>query len=144
MLYVWWFKAFKLMLTNPTECAKTKTFHKLVYQAKCLKIIPPIDTKSTTEKASVMGFYKTLVASNIPIVPLKDILERTSQNGLVSCDCGTYLKRGWCKHSFAFAMDRKIITGYPANMNPISTLKEGKKKPGRFPHATIGGALIIE
>ena len=121
------FKAFKLMLKNPAEYAKTKTFHELVYQAKCLKIIRPIDTKSTAEKASVMGLYKTLVACNIPIISIKEVFEKTSQNGLVSCDCGTYLKRGWCKQSFAFAMDRKIITGYPANMNPISTLKEGKK-----------------
>jgi hypothetical protein len=137
------FKAFKAMLENPIEFSKGRSFHDLTFQSKCFHIMCPLETANSFDKAAVLGLHQMLVASNIPVISFEDLCLRDTKNGLVSCDCSTYLSRGWCKHSFAFALERKIITGYPQSMNPTSTLL-GKKKPCRIANATICGALMFE
>ena len=138
------FKCFKLMLKDPTAFSTNKRFHVLAHQCACLHIIRPIEMIHSMDLAAVVGLHKMLILSGVPVISLEELSSRTTKDGLVSCDCGIYLKRGWCKHVCTIAMDRKIITGFPGKMNPISTLPGGKKTAGRFKNATIGGALIFE
>ena len=121
------FKSFKGILKNPIQFIKGRFFHDLTFQCKFFHIMCPIETAKPCDKAEVLRLHQMLVASNIPAIAFNDLCKRDTKNGLVSCDCSTYLSRGWCKHSFVFAMERKIITGYPQSMNPTSTLQEKKR-----------------
>lgn len=39
--------------------------------------------------------------------------------GLMSCSCSCFLHRAWCIHACVCAFKRRIIQGYPANMDPL-------------------------
>ena len=114
------------MIKNPIQFSKGIFFHDLTFQSKCFYIMCPLDTANSFDKAAVLGLHQMLVASNIPVTSFEDLCQRDTKDGLVSCDCSTYLSCRWCKRWFTFAMQRKIITGYPQSMNPTSTLV-GKK-----------------
>jgi hypothetical protein len=69
----------------------------------------------------------------------KEIVELDLDNGLVSCDCWTYLHYAWCYHSCLIAFSHGIIKRFPTKLDPRPLFKASQK--GCPSTAKKGGVL---
>lgn len=81
-----------------------------------------------------------ILNSGYDVIPMAAIVEK-GNDGLVSCDCSTYLHYAWCYHACSIAMHRKIIIKFPPNMDPSSSFAGKGNGRGRPSSARRGGAL---
>ena len=71
----------------------------------------------------------------------------------LSCDFPLHLRRSVCHHSYAHALDRGMMSGYPPQCSAVSTLRkkddngtslDTSSNKGRNKKATFGGAFLKE
>jgi hypothetical protein len=129
------------MVRSPENHGDTP-FDTLVKNTFPYRIMRPLPSANSKTKQAICQLHAMLTHNGIPMIPLEELLTRGRRDGLVACDCPTYLRRGWCKHSYASALDRGIILGYPTSMDPRPTTNRATAGCPR--NATRGGALLFE
>ena len=58
-----------------------------------------------------------------------DALVQKGTSGLMSCGCDMWLQFTWCKHACVDALRKKIITGFPPNLDPTVLQKRKQGRP---------------
>lgn len=120
---------FKMMFKDPGEFCDDRPFDELCNWTKMVHLLRPLNPAVGANMIkAVTSVWRTLRNSGVPVIELEELLERRSSDQcLVCCDCDTYQQRAWCRHTCATAMDRGIVTGYPAFKDP-RTLAAAPKK----------------
>jgi nitrogen regulatory protein PII-like uncharacterized protein len=102
--------------------------------------IRPIDPNDSYDSWNAVVTLQTVLDSNgYDIMECKEIVELDLDNGLVSCDCWTYLHYAWCYHSCSIAFSRGIIKCFPTKLDPRPLFKASQK--GCPSTAKKGGVL---
>jgi hypothetical protein len=105
------------------------SFDQLITLSKQFHLMTPLVFESEAETLAVTSFLALLKRMGMKPISLED-LQAKRQDGLMACRCPSYLKNAWCKHSMAFAIDRKIIQ-FPKYKDPTLIMKVGGKPGGK-------------
>lgn len=128
------------MYKRPDTFVQGRDFDALTRWSRKFHLMKPLlPGVSLGQDLAVASLHEMLESNGIGIVCLDVLMNIKDVNKcLMSCDCGTYLMRGWCKHAYGIARQRGIINGYPLTKDPRKTrvMKKGRKK-----NAKRGGAL---
>jgi hypothetical protein len=114
-------------------------FEEMVEWQSKFCVLRPINPNDSEEAMALVKTWRTILHSHDYEIMETDEIAALGVEGLVSCDCSTYLHYCWCYHACSTAFHRKIITSYPPNLDPRPQF-EGSKK-GRPAKAKKGVAL---
>ena len=117
-------------------------FEDIVDWYQSFHIIRPINTADPSGASRVKDLHNMLSYNGFQVIPLKELLLRNRTNGLVMCDCGTYLHYAWCQHVMAIAYKRGIITSF--QVGALDPSVHTKKQIGQTKKAQKGGALDFD
>jgi len=80
----------------------------------------------------LQNLYSRLHDSGLLLMEFED-LQKLGIKGLMSCSCSKFLHRAWCIHSCVDAFKKKIIVGYPTQMDPSNQKPKRGRPTGRLP-----------
>jgi hypothetical protein len=120
---------YKELLLNHERVCNDWTFDAIVEALGHFHLMRPIMVQTSKDRIAIQNFLHVLDRCGLKPIPVEHLITKGYQ-GLLSCHCPVYLKHTWCKHAFCYAMCRGIITAYPRNMHPKSSvnIRHGRQK----------------
>ena len=106
-------------------------FLALAFMFHVLMPVPGNNTGSETkENMALQHLIHWLNMNRIPTISAEDLIKRGANKCWHACTCQKYMHYMLCEHSYAYAFDNEIITGWPTGKLDPRPLPVVSKKKG--------------
>ena len=118
---------------NESQWKNFRTVSRVLGTFHIMKPVLGCADENSVDNDAIKNWVDLMDYSGIPTISAEEIIARNKTDGLLACSCKQYMQYLLCHHTFCFAMQRGIITGWPGGkLDPTPMVRLSKKRKTRM------------